>query len=50
MSTPTITPYEDASHRRQVIALWETVFGYEAKHNKPSLVIDKKREVDDLFL
>jgi ribosomal protein S18 acetylase RimI-like enzyme len=49
MSTPTIAPYQDASHRRQVIALWETVFGYEAKHNKPSLVIDKKREVDDLF-
>ena len=49
MSTPTITPYQDASHRCQVIALWETVFGYEAKHNKPSLVIDKKRESDELF-
>ena len=49
MSTPTITPYQDAIHRIQVIALWEAVFGYEAKHNEPSLVIDKKREVDDLF-
>jgi ribosomal protein S18 acetylase RimI-like enzyme len=49
MSTPTITPYQDASHRGQVIALWQSVFGYETKHNKPSLVIDKKREVDDLF-
>lgn len=49
MSTPTITPYQDASHRGQVIALWETVFGYEARHNQPGLAIDKKREVDDLF-
>jgi ribosomal protein S18 acetylase RimI-like enzyme len=49
MNTPTITPYQDASHRSQVIALWETVFGYEARHNKPSLIIDKKREFDDLF-
>lgn len=49
MSTPTITHYQDTGHRRQVIALWETVFGYEAKHNRPSLAIDKKREVDDLF-
>jgi ribosomal protein S18 acetylase RimI-like enzyme len=49
MSMPTITPYRDASHRGQVIALWEAVFGYEAKHNRPSLAIDKKREVDDLF-
>jgi ribosomal protein S18 acetylase RimI-like enzyme len=49
MIAPTITPYQDASHRRQVMGLWETVFGYEAKHNGPSLVIDKKREVDDLF-
>ena len=47
MNTATITPYMDAVHRCQVIALWETVFGYEATHNKPSLVIDKKVEVDD---
>jgi ribosomal protein S18 acetylase RimI-like enzyme len=49
MSAPTITPYQDASHRSQVIELWKTVFGYETKQNRPSLVIDKKREVDDLF-
>jgi ribosomal protein S18 acetylase RimI-like enzyme len=49
MSTPIIASYENASHRDQVIALWETVFAYEAKHNNPSLAIDKKREVDDLF-
>jgi ribosomal protein S18 acetylase RimI-like enzyme len=44
-----LVPYQDASHREQVISLWRAVFGYEAKHNEPSLVIDKKREVDDLF-
>jgi len=49
MNIPTITSYQDANHRDQVIALWETVFGYEARHNKPSLAIDKKRENDDLF-
>jgi ribosomal protein S18 acetylase RimI-like enzyme len=47
MNTLTITPYRDSVHRRQVMALWETVFGYEAMHNKPNLVIDKKIEVDD---
>ncbi|HEX5125427.1 MAG TPA: GNAT family acetyltransferase [Rhodocyclaceae bacterium] len=40
----------DKTHRVQVIHLWETVFGYEAAHNAPSLVIDKKlAEQDDLF-
>ena len=47
MNKTTITLYADAAHRGQVIALWETVFGYEAAHNKPELVIDKKLEVDD---
>jgi len=38
--TPTmITPYVDAIHRSQVVALWHAVFGYEAAHNNPSLVI-----------
>jgi ribosomal protein S18 acetylase RimI-like enzyme len=45
-----ITSYSDAVHRSQVVHLWETVFGYEAAHNTPSLAIDKKLEVnDDLF-
>ena len=43
----TITLYEDAAHRIQVIDLWEAVFGYESAHNRPDLVIDKKIEVDD---
>ncbi len=47
METITILPYSDAAHRAQVIALWETVFGYEAAHNQPALVIDKKIAIDD---
>jgi ribosomal protein S18 acetylase RimI-like enzyme len=43
----TITPFVNAVHRSQVVALWETVFGYEAAHNNPSLVIDKKVAVGD---
>jgi hypothetical protein len=46
MNTITIVPYEDAVHRSQVVALLETVFGYEAAHNSPALVIDKKVEDD----
>jgi ribosomal protein S18 acetylase RimI-like enzyme len=45
-----ITSYDDGRHRRQVVALWETVFGYDAPHNEPALVIDRKLAVrDDLF-
>jgi ribosomal protein S18 acetylase RimI-like enzyme len=47
MNATTMTPYEDAVHRSQVVALWKSVFGYEAAHNKPSLAIDRKLEVDD---
>jgi ribosomal protein S18 acetylase RimI-like enzyme len=47
MNTITITPYIDAAHRGQVVALWKTAFGYGTAHNKPNLVIDKKGEVDD---
>jgi ribosomal protein S18 acetylase RimI-like enzyme len=43
----TITPFVNAGHRSQVVALWTTIFGYEAAHNDPSLVIDKKLAVDD---
>lgn len=50
MTTPAITPYADATHRSQVIALWQTVFGYESAHNRPEIAIDKKLTVaDDLF-
>lgn len=43
----TITPYCDASHRQQVIELWQTVFGYEDAHNAPELSIDRKLAVAD---
>ena len=42
-----ILPYDDAEHRDLVITLWNTVFGYEADHNAPGLVIDKKVQFDD---
>ena len=42
MPAITILPYFDADHRTGVIALWNAVFGYEAIHNRPSIVIDKK--------
>ncbi len=47
MHTVTITPYSDATHRSQVIALWKTVFGYDAPHNEPNLAIDKKLAIND---
>ncbi len=42
-----ITPYADTTHRPQVIALWKTAFGYDAPHNAPGLVIDKKLDMQD---
>jgi ribosomal protein S18 acetylase RimI-like enzyme len=47
MDAMTVTPYSDTAHRGQVVALWEVIFGYEAAHNHPSLVIDKKVAVND---
>lgn len=46
-----IIEYNDNLHRTQLIKLWEEVFGYTDKRNKPSLVIDKKNnEKDNLLL
>lgn len=42
-----ITSYVDSIHRRQLIQLWTTVFGYEAAHNSPGLAIDKKLATQD---
>jgi ribosomal protein S18 acetylase RimI-like enzyme len=50
MNSLTITTYSDAAHRSQVVTLWQSVFGYEAAHNDPSLVIDKKLAVHDHLL
>jgi ribosomal protein S18 acetylase RimI-like enzyme len=47
MTLFTIKPFDNLGHREQVIALWETVFGYETAHNSPNLVIDKKVVIDD---
>ena len=42
-----ITTFDNLKHRAQVISLWKDVFGYEANHNAPELVIDKKLEFGD---
>lgn len=42
-----IADYSNEHHRRCVVDLWETVFGYETAHNTPSLAIDKKLAVKD---
>lgn len=45
-----IKEFNVSEHRDQVIWLWREVFGYEADHNEPGLVIDKKiRFGDGLF-
>jgi ribosomal protein S18 acetylase RimI-like enzyme len=45
-----IADYSNEHHRRCVLELWETVFGYETAHNTPSLAIDKKlATADGLF-
>ena len=50
MSSVVIKRFENRSHRDQVIALWESVFGEPTAHNRPGLAIDKKIEInDDLF-
>ena len=46
-----VSPFDDASHREQVVALWKSVFGYETAHNDPHLSIDRKIAANDgLFL
>lgn len=42
-----LVPYVDGCHRREVIALWNSAFAYETAHNRPSLAIDRKLEVQD---
>lgn len=42
-----ITIFENNKHRDQVISLWKDVFGYEASHNSPGIVIDKKVAFND---
>jgi len=45
-----IIEFDNSKHRKQVVDLWQTVFSYEASHNSPEVVIDKKlQNNDDLF-
>jgi len=45
-----IVEFNNSNHRDQVINLWKSVFGYEAVHNSPDVVIDKKiQNKDGLF-
>lgn len=45
-----IIEFNNSEHRDQVIDLWQVVFGYEAAHNSPDVVIDKKlQNRDGLF-
>ena len=46
----TIVSYIDSVHRAQLMQLWETVFGYDAAHNRPGLAIDKKLAIADDLL
>ncbi len=47
----TVVPFDNQSHREQVIEIWTAVFDYDADHNIPGLVIDKKIAFGDgLFL
>ena len=47
MIAPEIIPYDNQNHRDLVISFWNEVFGYNAAHNLPQLVIDKKLEFGD---
>jgi ribosomal protein S18 acetylase RimI-like enzyme len=44
---PKVIHYKDSEHRGQVVALWQSVFGYETAHNEPVLAIMKKLAVQD---
>ena len=47
MRSYSIIPFNQSVHRDGVIALWQTVFGYETAHNEPNLVIEQKLAMDD---
>jgi ribosomal protein S18 acetylase RimI-like enzyme/dienelactone hydrolase len=42
-----IRNYDDSTDRAAVVNLWSTVFGYDAPHNRPELIIGLKVQVDD---
>jgi ribosomal protein S18 acetylase RimI-like enzyme len=47
MSNPLIIPFDNSVYREQVISLWESIFSYDAPHNRPILAIDKKLAHND---
>lgn len=44
-----IVKFDNQKHRKGIISLWKTCFGYTDKRNNPELVIDKKLVHDDLL-
>lgn len=42
-----IEAYDDGRHRDEVVTLWQAAFGYDAPHNAPALVIDRKLAASD---
>ena len=42
-----VLPFDNATHRNQVMDVWRASFGYDTAHNEPSLVIDSKLAVND---
>ncbi|HEG43990.1 MAG TPA: GNAT family acetyltransferase [Phycisphaerales bacterium] len=42
-----IVEFDNLKHRKQVVELWQDVFGYEAGHNQPEVAIDKKIAAGD---
>ncbi|MBC7609319.1 MAG: GNAT family acetyltransferase [Polaromonas sp.] len=42
-----VLPFDNATHRNQVVDVWLASFGYDTAHNEPGLVIDTKLAVND---
>lgn len=42
-----IAEYSNEAHRREVVELWASAFGYETAHNAPDLTLDRKLAVRD---
>lgn len=42
-----VLPFDNATHRSQVVGVWRASFGYDTAHNEPGLVIDSKLVMND---
>jgi ribosomal protein S18 acetylase RimI-like enzyme len=47
MTNISIKEFDNRKHREQVAGLWKRIFDYQAPHNDPELVVDKKIEFGD---